>query len=256
MDSCWWGGNRADLLVQAPTTTGVFTFSTGGTTMFFVNVTGTPVNLPNGPFPTTWAQLPAFLSDLPKPGKKDVTNPGSPVKFQWEAGRTQPQPNTAFPGPPHYMINNKQFGETGPIVDQCMPLNGLQDWVLENDTNVAHPFHIHINPFQVVEIDTPQLVNSKLPPSPTNVTYSTYAPANNFVWQDVIALPLAIISADGTQIWPGKITIRQTYLDFTGTFVLHCHILAHEDRGMMELVRVVPAAAYPKGCQSSVPQHH
>ena len=33
------------------------------------------------------------------------------------------------------MINGKQFGETGEIVDQCMPQNGLQDWALENWTN-------------------------------------------------------------------------------------------------------------------------
>ena len=47
---------------------------------------------------------------------------------------------------------------------------------------------------------------------------------------------------DGTQIIPGRVVIRQKYLDFTGTFVLHCHILAHEDRGMMQLVRIVPLA--------------
>jgi FtsP/CotA-like multicopper oxidase with cupredoxin domain len=38
-------------------------------------------------------------------------------------------------------------------------------------------------------------------------------------------------------------------VDFTGQYVLHCHILAHEDRGMMELVQVVPR---PKGPYS----HH
>ena len=242
------GANRADLLVQAPpTAVGVVAFnnnSKGTPTLFFVNVTGAAVTPPQGAFPTAWAEMPKFLLDLPKPGPKDITNPGSPVKFQWEQGRVKSGPN---PYPPHYMINGKQFGQTGPIVDQCMPLNGLQDWVLENDTTVAHPFHIHINPFQVIEIDTPNSTNP--------VTYSKYAPPDNFVWQDVIAIPPAVISADGT-ISPGKITIRQTYLDFTGTFVLHCHILAHEDRGMMELVRVVPAASYPKACQSDVPQHH
>jgi len=254
------GGNRADLLVQAPpTAVGVVSFnnnSKGTPTLFFVNVTGEAVTPPQGPFPTAWAEMPKFLLDLPKPGPKDLPNPGSPVKFQWEQGRTDSGLNDDLL-PPHYMINGKQFGETGAVVDQCMPLSGLQDWVLENDTTVAHPFHIHINPFQVVEIDTPVVPNPNNPPSCDNpVTYSVYKPADNFVWQDVIALPLAQISADGTQIWPGKITIRQTYPDFTGTFVLHCHILAHEDRGMMELVRIVPAAEYTNSCQGNVPQHH
>jgi FtsP/CotA-like multicopper oxidase with cupredoxin domain len=254
------GANRADLLVQAPTTPGVYAFVNGkptGTTepptLFFVEVTkGPAVNLPNGAFPTAWAEMPKFLNDLPPPGPNDIPNPNSPVKFQWEAGRVKP---FRAPDPPHYMINDHQFGNP-PKIDQCMPLNGLQDWILENDTTVAHPFHIHINPFQVVEIDTPSLKDSSKPPDDDNIQYSVYKPTDNFLWQDVIALPLAVISSDGKQIWPGKITIRQTYLDFTGTYVLHCHILAHEDRGMMELVRVVPAADYPAGCQRYVPEHH
>jgi len=258
-------GNRADLLVQAPKTAGVYPFKSGGTTLFFVKVvTGTtPAKLPNGAFPTKaqWADMPKFLRDLPKPGPNDKKNPNSPVKFQWEAGRVNAAPaptptptTTPFPtpapqsiyNPPHFMINNKQFGEMGEIVDQCMPLNGLQDWVLENWTSVAHPFHIHINPFQIIRIDTPTAQNK----------YTPYTPAKDYIWQDVIAIPPAIISKDGKQITPGKVTIRQTYVDFTGTFVLHCHILAHEDRGMMQLVRVVPANQYPQGCQKSVPDHH
>jgi FtsP/CotA-like multicopper oxidase with cupredoxin domain len=239
------GGNRADLLVQAPTTIGVSAFKSEEATWFFVNVTGTAVNQ-NPAFPTTWPEMPPYLKDLPKPGPNDVTNPGSPVKFQWEAGRTATglSPDTPPNYPPHFMINNKQFGETGPIVDQCMPLDGLQDWVLENWTTVAHPFHIHINPFQVLRIDTPTGVNQ----------WSTYTPTDNWIWQDVIALPVANVTS-GT-ITPGRVIIRQTYVDFIGTYVLHCHILGHEDRGMMQLVRVVPANQYPAGCQGLVPTHH
>lgn len=246
------GGNRADVLVQSPTTPGVFAFQTGGTTLFFVKVVGAPVKLPNGAFPTKaqWAEMPKFLQDLRPPGPNDVKNPGSPVKFQWEPGRVvafpTPSPSPGNNQPPHFMINNKQFGQTGEIVDQCMPLNGLQDWALENWTSVAHPFHIHVNPFQVLRIETPTAQNK----------YSTYRPAKDFVWQDVIAIPPGVISPDGKQITPGRIIIRQTYLDFVGTFVLHCHILAHEDRGMMQLVRVVPADKYPHHCQNAVPDHH
>lgn len=233
--------NRADLLVQAPTTAGVVSFKSDGKTLFFVDVTGTPVTLPNGPFPTTWPEMPDFLKDLRE--LRGPPNPDSPVKFQWEAGRKTIglDPKTGFP--PHFMINDLQFNEKGPVIDQCMPLDAVQDWVLENYTTVPHPFHIHINPFQVIEIDAP-------------VTQTKYKPNGNFVWQDVIAIPRAVISPDGKIITPGKVTIRQTYVDFTGTFVLHCHILAHEDRGMMQLVRVVPAANYPGGCQDKIPEHH
>ncbi len=259
------GGNRADLLVQAPMTPGVYAFNgtSGGPIMFFVSVAGDVVRPPNGDFPKKeqWAQMPKFLWDLHPPGPHDVTNPNSPVKFEWEDGRQTPgkPPNGTNRYPPHYMINGKQFG-IPLVIDQCMPLNGLQDWVLENYTIVPHPFHIHINPFQVVEIDIPSLSNPQEPLGPDNpVTYSHYLPKDNFVWQDVIAIPSAATDKDGNMIYPiypGKITIRQTYPDFTGTYVLHCHILAHEDRGMMELVRVVPAADYPQKCQDYVPEHH
>lgn len=234
-------GNRADVLVKAPTQTGTVAFKSSGTILFFVNVQGAAVT-PDKTFPTTWMDLPKFLLDLPMPGSCPIKNPGSPVRFQWEAGRTK---TGRKPDPPHFMINDKQFGETGDIVDQCMPQNCLQEWVLENYTSsIAHPFHIHINPFQIIQIDTPTGQN----------TYSTYAPKNNFIWQDVIAVPPAIFT--GTQITPGRVTIRQTYPDFTGTFVLHCHILAHEDRGMMQLVRIVPSEDYPKKCQDNPPEHH
>jgi FtsP/CotA-like multicopper oxidase with cupredoxin domain len=121
--------------------------------------------------------------------------------------------------------------------------HALQDWVLENWTTTPHPFHIHTNPFQVLNISTPSVPHLK------------YTPTDNYVWQDVVTLPSAVINPDGT-IEPGQVTIRQTFVDFAGTFVLHCHILAHEDRGMMQLVRVVPADDYPNGCQESIPEHH
>ncbi|MEP6632478.1 MAG: multicopper oxidase domain-containing protein, partial [Lapillicoccus sp.] len=37
----------------------------------------------------------------------------------------------------------------------------------------------------------------------------------------------------------GRIVIRHRFLDFTGKFVMHCHILFHEDHGMMQLLEVV-----------------
>jgi len=249
-------GNRADLLVQAPMTPGglVAFKNPNGVILFYVNVTGPaasmpslPVTMPANPAPS-WAELPEFLNDLSAPPEKDVPNV---LKFQWEADRFTFGRQPTFP--PHFMINGKQFAATGDVVDQCMPLNGLQDWILENYTvRAAHPFHIHINPFQVIQIDTPT-ANA----DPTKYpTYVTYAPKDNFIWQDVIAIPPAVIGPDGKSVSPGRVRIRQKYLDFTGTYVLHCHILAHEDRGMMQLVRVVPADQYPNRCQSNIPAHH
>jgi FtsP/CotA-like multicopper oxidase with cupredoxin domain len=39
---------------------------------------------------------------------------------------------------------------------------------------------------------------------------------------------------------PGYFKMRSRFVDYTGQYVIHCHILAHEDRGMMTIVQVVP----------------
>jgi FtsP/CotA-like multicopper oxidase with cupredoxin domain len=44
---------------------------------------------------------------------------------------------------------------------------------------------------------------------------------------------------------PGYFKMRSRFVDYAGRYVIHCHILAHEDRGMMTIVQVVPfATAY------------
>jgi FtsP/CotA-like multicopper oxidase with cupredoxin domain len=39
---------------------------------------------------------------------------------------------------------------------------------------------------------------------------------------------------------PGYFKMRSRFADYSGQYVMHCHILAHEDRGMMSVVEVVP----------------
>jgi FtsP/CotA-like multicopper oxidase with cupredoxin domain len=256
------GGNRTDVLVRAPLTAGTTAFKLGKSTLFNVTVTSDPpVNPPlkfpcevaagEQPAPDCWLPMPKFLNDLPQPK-------GFPhhVTFGWDAesGRTGGGRLTSSTGvnlPPRFTIDNHQFEEFGPLIDQCMPLDDIQDWVLENNTTIAHPFHIHINPFQVVKIETPSLNTTT-----GVVTYATTTPANNFVWQDVVAIPAGVALPSGQFVAAGRVTIRQRFDDFTGTFVLHCHILAHEDRGMMQLVRIVPPDKFPGDCQVAIPHHH
>ena len=86
----------------------------------------------------------------------------------------------------------------------------------DNLDGAAHPFHIHINPFQVVEILDPAKS-----PNPVRLP-------RPWVWWDNFAIPPG-----------GYFKMLTRFVDFTGKFVLHCHILDHEDRGMMQLVQVV-----------------
>jgi FtsP/CotA-like multicopper oxidase with cupredoxin domain len=76
---------------------------------------------------------------------------------------------------------------------------------------LPHVFHIHVNPFQMVRKD----------------------PNGNdeLVWKDTVLIP----AGNGKN----SVTFYTTYEDFKGKFVMHCHILDHEDLGMMEVDDVV-----------------
>ena len=66
-------------------------------------------------------------------------------------------------------------------------------------------------------------------PPPTPGTQS--APPAHLVWWDVFAIPSARVA--GETVIPGYFKMRSRFVDYAGSYVLHCHILAHEDRGMM-----------------------
>jgi hypothetical protein len=110
-----------------------------------------------------------------------------------------------------FTINGKRF----PDVPLIQPrLNTVEEWTLLNPTTDQHPFHHHIDDFQVMSIN-----DQPVPPR------------NH---QDVINIPPF---ANGT---PGKVVIRVRYTDFIGAAVYHCHRVDHEDLGMMGLMTILP----------------
>ncbi|NES89110.1 MULTISPECIES: multicopper oxidase family protein [Okeania] len=87
-------------------------------------------------------------------------------------------------------------------IDTQVQLNTVEDWELINTGIMDHPFHVHGNAFQVVSR------NGK--------------PEPYLAWKDVVL------------VRPGeKVLIRIPFRDFPGKTVYHCHILDHEDLGMM-----------------------
>jgi len=238
-------GNRIDILVQAPLLTDskpadlVLVFSglgqsknpTRQNTVLRVRVenaagpdvpTQWPVqwepdpanpNRPRGPYLT----FPPFLGDLPD------NLPKRTVTFGLK------DPNQGPTQQPQFTIDGKQFQDGQ--VDQCMVLDTMEEWTIVNKTTVPHPFHIHVNPFQIVEYFDPTKPQTKL--------------EGPYVWQDTIEIP----ARDNASNKDGYVKMRSRFCDFTGKFVLHCHILGHEDRGMMQIVEVragtCPATPYP-----------
>ncbi len=126
-------------------------------------------------------------------------------------------------------------------VDRALPLGGVEEWTLQS-AFVGHPFHIHVNPFQIVEILDPNGVDVSAPGAIDRAggAVDPQYPGLKGVWKDTLWVKSLISNpadfpaklASSTY----KIKIRTRYQRFIGEYVLHCHILDHEDQGMMQNV--------------------
>jgi FtsP/CotA-like multicopper oxidase with cupredoxin domain len=125
-----------------------------------------------------------------------------------------------------------QFNPT--VVNECVEVDTAEEWTLLNYTTVGHPCHIHLNPFFVTDFYDPND-----PPNPDN-PHGRIMKYNDPVglWQDTIIVPAAQVDQQGNIIAPGWVTFKHRFPKITGTFVMHCHILGHEDRGFMHVVQV------------------
>ncbi len=79
-----------------------------------------------------------------------------------------------------------------------------------------HPFHIHVNPCWVTRIEAPDEQGRlhNILPEPR--------------WMDTVSIPRG-----------GRVVFRSRFADYTGQWVNHCHILQHEDFGMMQTMAAV-----------------
>lgn len=276
-------GNRADILVKAPMTAcanpadcavvvqnevdpsdlltaNKLTFAT-------INVTGTPVDPKSngGQFIPTAPKPPAFLDNI-----KD-----SEIKGTKTIVFASTPPNNPPATPAQHTIDGQKFdGDVGAVV----LLNQAEEWKIVNQTYgppISHPFHIHINPFQITEIFDP---NETFTPPGATAPINRYIfqggiqlqpgqclldpqnpdswkpcapkpPADQpLIWWDVFPIPsgrsvsLTLVSGQKISVnVPGYFKMRSRFVDYAGFYVIHCHILAHEDRGMMTIVEVAPA---------------
>ena len=61
----------------------------------------------------------------------------------------------------------------------------------------------------------------------------------------VFPIPGARVDPTTKIVVPGYFVLRSRFVDYRGAYVMHCHILAHEDRGMMMTVEVATNQAEP-----------
>jgi blue copper oxidase len=111
---------------------------------------------------------------------------------------------TAIAGP--FLINNATFNMD--VINYSIPLNNTEVWTLQNNTPIAHPFHLHNVPFYILDING-------VPPAPELSGR-----------KDVILVP-------GGQGTIRFITKFEDFANDSVPYMYHCHMLTHEDGGMM-----------------------
>jgi FtsP/CotA-like multicopper oxidase with cupredoxin domain len=137
----------------------------------------------------------------------------------------------------------------------CVKLGDQEVWELVNITNELHNFHIHQTKFRLARYsdsgvptgfqDTDAIVD------PANVVESqvpefgaTAGIDKVHIWHDTLPVPPAQFDNLGNLVAPGRVFVMIPFKDpvQVGTFVFHCHILEHEDKGMMATVEVFDPA--------------
>ncbi len=174
------------------------------------------------PDPSIWPQLPDFLRPITPKTKQQV--------------QFQVVPNAGVPPAASNLFGVWVKGQNGDKVQQfrndcaafteLLDPDGGEEWTISQNVDTGQPFHvfhIHTNPFQVVST------------SDANGNTITYPEP---IWQDSITLPTNKNPNDPDNP-KGTVVIRQRFEDYTGMYVLHCHFLGHEDRGMMLSVQTV-----------------
>jgi FtsP/CotA-like multicopper oxidase with cupredoxin domain len=104
-----------------------------------------------------------------------------------------------------FTINGREFNQAR--TDTTVAAGSVEEWTLTNISPMDHPFHLHVWPMQIVEENGQGM--------------------DDVVWQDVVNVPAH-----------GRVKVRVAFTDFRGRSVYHCHILDHEDLGMMGVIDV------------------
>jgi len=107
-----------------------------------------------------------------------------------------------------WRINGRTFNPA--YVEAKAPLGSVQTWELVNKTSVAHVMHLHHTDWYLLER------NGKAPPP----------------WEDCLKETFFLFPNE-------RILLAGHFSDYTGKFVIHCHMLDHEDHGLMSQFEVV-----------------
>jgi FtsP/CotA-like multicopper oxidase with cupredoxin domain len=133
----------------------------------------------------------------------DPNNPASATEFYLTVDGQEPKPFDPSSGVPNIIVKQ----------------GTVEDWIIENRSNELHAFHIHQLHFLLLDY--------------------VGAPVNEPFLRDTVNVPYY----DGKALSYPSVRLRMDFRDpnIVGTFLYHCHLLEHEDKGMMGVIQVLPA---------------
>jgi FtsP/CotA-like multicopper oxidase with cupredoxin domain len=134
----------------------------------------------------------------------DPNNPNSPTVFMLTVDGEKPAP----------------YDPASIAPNMTVQLGDVEDWIIENRTQELHAFHIHQIHFLLEELNG--------------------APVDEPFLRDVVNVPFW----NGSSPTFPSVKLRMDFRNpnIVGTFVYHCHLLEHEDGGMMGTILVKPPA--------------
>jgi FtsP/CotA-like multicopper oxidase with cupredoxin domain len=163
-----------------------------------------PQPLPPSRLPWLGGVTPAITRRLYFSEKlEDPNNPNSATEFYLTVDGQTPQAFDPASGVPNIIAKQ----------------GTVEDWIVENRSSELHAFHIHQLHFMLLDY--------------------MGKPVNEPFLRDTVNVPYY----DGKALVYPSVRLRIDFRDpnIVGDFVYHCHLLEHEDNGMMGLIRVEPA---------------
>ncbi|GLI27888.1 hypothetical protein ARHIZOSPH14_21300 [Agromyces rhizosphaerae] len=196
-------GNRADMVVTVPDSATAVTavgYDRGGMGMGMMSGASTvaPDAVVLTVVPDAAAPAPSVADATPEshPDLRDAAIDGT-------RALTMEMSAGAGAGGMRFLIDGREFAPGR--VDQQVRIGTVEEWTIENTSPMDHPFHLHIWPMQVVREGGGEVPGLDL--------------------RDVVDVPAG-----------GAVTVRIAFDRFPGRTVYHCHILDHEDLGMMGVI--------------------
>lgn len=204
-------GNRVEFLLKAKDVAGDYSIIQEPQAVQFLDsprkvIATITVTADSKPMPLP-ATLPTPTRYYPLIKQSQVNRPVRTITFSTKfRGPLNPQVGMDF------MINGVLYAETVAGVE--VDLDAIEEWhlVLPKGESEGHPFHIHVNHFEVISVNG--------------------VPQPSGVLKDTIWIPKPTATEDSV------IVLRTKFKEFTGKAVFHCHILPHEDTGMMSNITI------------------